>query len=76
MLKQFLLHFAKICLKFIVVPSCTSTTLLHFRAHKVRAFDCARNQERYPVVDYEEMYVLDGGYNAFYGFAKNLVIFF
>uniref|UniRef100_A0A0N5ACG6 protein-tyrosine-phosphatase n=1 Tax=Syphacia muris TaxID=451379 RepID=A0A0N5ACG6_9BILA len=41
-------------------------------AHKVRAFDCARNQERYPVVDYEEMYVLDGGYNAFYGFAKNL----
>lgn len=41
-------------------------------AHNLRAFDRARNERRYPEVDYREIYLLDRGYSAFYRVAKNL----
>lgn len=37
-----------------------------FSASHLRKSDRVRNYDRYPYVHYQEIYVLEGGYNAFY----------
>ncbi|KAE9547826.1 hypothetical protein FO519_008961 [Halicephalobus sp. NKZ332] len=39
-------------------------------AHELRRFDRRRNEAVYPIVDYPEMYLLDGGYNNFFKLFK------
>lgn len=38
-----------------------------FRANELRRVDRVRNSDKYPYVDYKEIYVLAAGYKNFYG---------
>lgn len=49
------------------LPSPTSLTICHDRAEYVRGQDRSANAHRYPRLTYPEVYILDGGYSAFYG---------
>jgi hypothetical protein len=45
-----------------------------FRARFMRKCDRLEHGERYPMLSYPELYILDGGYKAFYGKYANLCI--
>ena len=59
--------------KFLIFLFCIIFHLFVFRAHALRRFDRKKNEQQYPFVDYEEMYLLDRGYNHFFKLFKKEV---